>query len=83
MQGPQGATSKLNALGRSLVGERDSLVRQLNRRRLSPKEAERIEGRISAIETAISKVDGAIKGLTGGGAGGNKTKSGVSWSVEQ
>lgn len=82
-EGPDSAASKLRSLGASMQGELKLAERQLQGR-ISPTQRQELELRKLGIEAALNRIKTALTALEPQGAtSGNKTKSGVTWSVEE
>lgn len=79
-EGPEAAQSKLQALARSLVTERDSVVRQLSSRALSPTDRANLETQLSALESSLADIGNTLSGFRTG-AGSGTTSSGVKFRI--
>lgn len=80
-EGPAAAQEKLEALGRNIVTERNSVTRQLSNRALSPDNRAKLENRLNSLETSLDDIRAAIAGF--GAGGGGTTKSGLKYRVVQ
>lgn len=82
-EGPQRAQTKLTSIARDMEARRATAQSQLSRR-LTPAERQEALALIAGIDATLARVQSALQGFQGGGAsGGNKTSSGVSWSIEE
>lgn len=79
-QGAQSAQVKLNSIKGNLETELRTLAGQVNRK-MSPKGREEVEQRMTAVYTAISRIDEALGRF--GEPESNATQSGVKWRIEQ
>lgn len=62
-EGPAAAQEKLEALGRNLTTERNSVQRQLTSRALSPTDRAKLETRLGTLESSLTEIRTAIVGF--------------------
>ncbi len=79
-EGPEAAQDKLQALGRSLQQELNTIDKGM-RRRNRPNERAKLDARKAAVESALAQVSEALGGFGGGET--NTTSSGIKWKVKQ
>lgn len=79
-EGPEQAQAKLNAIARDLQGELDTANRSLVSRSLSPTTREKLESRVTSLNSAMNRIVTALQSLEGQDAQ-NTTSSGVKWSI--
>ena len=81
-EGPDSAASKLQSLGASMESELRLAETQLSTR-ISPERRQELELRKAGIESALNRLSKALGALRPEAQqGGNKTSSGVTWSIE-
>lgn len=80
LEGPEGAQSKLRALGRSLESELATVKRSARNRR-SPTDQAKLSARKTALESALAQVSEALGGFDESEL--NTTSSGIKWKVKQ
>lgn len=83
-EGPGRAQTKLVSIARDMEMRKQAAESSL-RRRMTPAERQEAQALIAGIDMTLTRINAALEGFQGqgGGQGGNRTSSGISWSIEE